>query len=159
MGRGRARLLLAQLKVGAAQDTLVSRAHHSCFLFCLHFLGGFLNDFVHAASHLHWLGCGLMCNWNARGQPLESSPNNPLGRPGHQHLGLSSPSAIASGPCFLKNKNKKEKKNKTEAGWFTACLLRKAVTPSFSCFFPYLSPPLLLIPLDLAFWFPPFLSL
>lgn len=97
---------------------------------------------------------GLCAIGRQGGQPLESSPSNPLGRPGHQHLGLSSASAIASVPCFSL-KDTKEKENRSQ---FTARLLRKAVIPSFSCFFPYLSP-LLLIPLDLAFWFPPFLSL
>lgn len=58
-GRGRAGLLMAQLKVRAAEDTLVSWAHHSCFLFGVHFLGGFLNHLVPAAaSCLPWLGCG-----------------------------------------------------------------------------------------------------
>lgn len=33
MGRDSAGLLVAQLKVGAAEGTLVSQAHHSCFLF------------------------------------------------------------------------------------------------------------------------------
>lgn len=113
---------MAQLKVGAAQDTLVAaRAHHSCFLFCLHFLGGLLNDFVPAASCLHWLGCGVMCNWKAgRTGPWRTAPIIHLDAQGHQHLGLSSPSAIASVPCFSL-KNKKEKKNKIEASSLHAC--------------------------------------
>lgn len=74
---------------------------------------------------------------------------------------LSGPNArCASGSCVslkisYKRYKRKEKENRSQ---FSARLLRKAVIPSFSCFFPYLSP-LLLIPLDLAFWFPPFLSL
>lgn len=56
VGRGSAGQRQAQLKVGAVRDTLVSGALHSCFPFCLHFLGGFLNDSVRAASPLHWLG-------------------------------------------------------------------------------------------------------
>lgn len=41
VGRGWAGQRQAQLKVGAVRDTLVSRALHSCFPFCLHFLGVF----------------------------------------------------------------------------------------------------------------------
>lgn len=128
---------MAQLKVGAAQDTLVSRAHHSCFPFCLHFLGGFLNDFVHAASCLHWLSCGVMCNRKAgRTGPWRAAPIIHLDARGHQHLGLSSPSAMASVPCFsLKNK-KREKKKKIEASSRHVCsgklllLLSHAASPT-----------------------------
>lgn len=117
MGRGRARRLLAQLKVGRS-------ATHTClsgtpFMLSLLFTlprGGFLNDFVHAASHLHWLGCGLMFAIGRQGgySPWRASPVNPLGRPGHQHLVFSLGLCFCSLILFKKIK-KKEKTNKIEA--------------------------------------------
>lgn len=87
---------------------------------------------------------GLCAIGRQGGQPLESSPNNPLGRPGHQHLGLSSASAIASVPCFSL-KDTKEKKKKIEASSLHASsgkllfLLSHASSPisRLSCSFPW----------------------
>lgn len=107
------RTVAGPAKGGGGQDTLVSRALHSCFPFCLHFLRGFLNDFVHAASCLHWLACGDMCHWKARRTDLwRTAPVIHLDAHGHQHLSLSSPSAMASVPCFSLKKKKIKRKRK-----------------------------------------------
>lgn len=97
-----------------------------------------------------------MCNWKAgRTGPRRAAPIIHLDGQGHQHLGLSSPSAIASVPCFFLKK-KTEKKNKIEASSLHArsaklLFLLSQASPPVS--------PRSLIPLDLAFCFPPFLSL
>ena len=100
MGRGRARRLLAQLKVGhsATHACLSGTPFMLSLLFTLPGGGGFLNDFVHAASHLHWLGCGLMF---AIGRQRGTAPGE---HPQLIHLDAqvtstsSSPSASASVP-------------------------------------------------------------
>ena len=60
--------------------------------------GGFLNDFVHAASHLHWLGCGLMFAIGRQGgySPWRASPVIHLDA--QVTSTSSSPSASASVP-------------------------------------------------------------
>lgn len=147
MGRGRAGQLLAQLKVWAVQDTLVPLAVHSCFPFCLHFLWGVLNDFVHAASRLHWLGCGVMYNWKAGRTGLwRRAPIIHLNATVTSISACLLPRPWLLSPASLKKK--KKSKGKENRSQYTAAVSGKRYS-FVRIFFPCISP-LSLIPLDLT---------